>query len=180
MLFGRSPSQCLVFMISLSVLLYLSLSPGRKWDKNCSHLWLSYLDTYFSLNLDLWASTLTASYCSKKKKKKKDVSEIYTNLWIEKYQCRRQFDSMIIQQNKSNRSIQGLWAICHIWRIRNAFPLIEQTLNPIRKHLCHYCTQETILPSWSLRSSQHSQLCKTFLLQQFKWHLPVLWKLVSM
>lgn len=96
----------------------------------------------FSLNFDLWPSTLTASHFSKKKS---DVSAIYTNLWIEKYQCRWQFDSMIIQQNNSNRSIQGIWAICWICRTRNAFPLIEQTLNPIRKHLISLRTSEPLL-----------------------------------
>jgi hypothetical protein len=79
----------------------------------------------FSLNFDLWASILTAPIAQKIV-----VSEMYCNLWIEKYQFRWQFDSVIIQQNNCSRFILGLWvpqpwAIHQIFRSRHAFSLIE-------------------------------------------------------
>lgn len=100
----------------------------------------------FSLTFWSMSFYINCHHCSNKV----DGSEIYTNLWIEKYQIRWQFDSMIIQQNNSSRFTRGLWApqpwaICQIFRTRHAFPLIELALHPIRKQLIAPITSMPLL-----------------------------------
>lgn len=76
------------------------------------------------------------------------------NLWVERYEFRRQFDSIFNEQNNSHMfTHRGLWApqpLVFDLACSNisAFSPVRYTINPIREHMVTHIKFKPLLHSW--------------------------------